>query len=237
MERPPQPVGGPRVMPQSVGLAAFAALRGACPADAAPRSGCTLDVALVGPHLLVEARAGPTWASSPRAGSGRVASGPAAPGHAPGRPQSRAHRLLPRRVHLHVRPTDFTPSWQALLPSHSASGRRAPRHRTRRWSDMSGAAGGATATRGGACWSEGDTPQAVSSPGRSATLSFAPSRRSSHGPWPRCPGHASMASPPKSVSPNDPRNSIRTARMCKRPQPPLQSTPAFGAAFPSRQWM
>ena len=75
---------------------------------------------------------------------GRVAPQALAPGYASGRRQSRASRLLPRRVHLSVQSTNLTPSREAL-PSAPGTGR----------------GGGSRSLRGdgqGYPWSEEETP-------------------------------------------------------------------------------
>ena len=87
-----------------------------------------------------------------RVGRGGLASRPPgcvapqalAPGYASGRRQSRASRLLPRRVHLSVQSTNLTPSREAL-PSAPGTGR----------------GGGSRSLRGdgqGYPWSEEETP-------------------------------------------------------------------------------
>ncbi len=75
---------------------------------------------------------------------GRVAPQALAPRYASGRRQSRASRLLPRRVHLSVQSTNLTPSREAL-PSAPGTGR----------------GGGSRSLRGdgqGYPWSEEETP-------------------------------------------------------------------------------
>ena len=102
-----------------------------------------------------QARLSPRPESAPwswRVGRGGLASRPPgcvapqalAPGYASGRRQSRASRLLPRRVHLSVQSTNLTPSREAL-PSAPGTGR----------------GGGSRSLRGdgqGYPWSEEETP-------------------------------------------------------------------------------